>query len=148
MNEIATSTRQEPAISAPALPVERVLQAVISAASDPAVDVAKMRELLGLQKELMAMQAEQQFNEAFARMSRLMPRIKKDGTVEYKNKNTGQLEKSFKFATWETIAAGEKSAARSGGDAGEQATTAEALERRQLLTRHGGLPPLRRRSAQ
>jgi hypothetical protein len=99
MNEITPVN----ASNLPALPVERVLQAVIAAASDPAVDVAKMRELLGLQKELMAMQAEQQFNEAFARLSRKLPRIKKDGKVEYKNKQTGQMEKSFNFATWDTI---------------------------------------------
>lgn len=107
MNEIATvSAETLPAHASsnlPALPVERVLQAVIAAASDPAVDVGKMRELLGLQKELMAMQAEQQFNEAFARLSRKLPRIKKDGHVEYKNKQTGQMEKSFSFATWDTI---------------------------------------------
>jgi hypothetical protein len=97
MNEIVATSRQEPVVSTPALPVERVLQAIISAASDPGVDVAKMRELLGLQKELMAMQAEQQFNEAFSRLSRQLPRIKKDGSVEYKG------QKAFNFATWENI---------------------------------------------
>lgn len=86
-----------------AIPVERVLQAVINAASDPAVDVAKMRELLGLQKELMSMQAEQQFNEAFHRLQIDMPRVKKNGTVEYKNKQTGVFEKSFNFARWEDM---------------------------------------------
>lgn len=85
------------------LPVERVLSAVIAAASDPSVDVAKMRELLGLQKELMAMQAEQQFVEAFDRLSMKLPRVKRNGTVEYRNKQTGALEKSFNFAKWEDI---------------------------------------------
>lgn len=94
MNEI---TRAEPQSGAVVLPVERVLSAVIAAASDPSVDVAKMRELLGLQKELMAMQAEQQFNEAFHRLQMEMPRIKKSGAVEYKGKE------AFKFATWEAI---------------------------------------------
>lgn len=79
------------------LPVERVLSAVINAASNPAVDVGKMRELLGLQKELMAMQAEQQFNEAYHRMQLDMPRIRKNGAVEYKGKV------AFHFATWENI---------------------------------------------
>jgi hypothetical protein len=77
------------------IPVERVLQAVIDAAANPAVDVAKMRELLGLQKELMTMQAEQQFNQAFDRLD--LPRIKKNGIVEYKGKE------AFRFATWEGI---------------------------------------------
>lgn len=94
MNEMARAETQSTAV---ALPVERVLSAVIAAASDPSVDVAKMRELLGLQKELMAMQAEQQFNEAFHRLSFDMPRIKKGGAVEYKGKI------AFHFATWEGI---------------------------------------------
>lgn len=100
MNEIAKVEQSGlPAaqFDAPSLPVERVLQAVIAAASDPAVDVAKMRELLGLQKELMSMQAEQQFNEAYHRLQLEMPRIKKNGSVEYKGKE------AFKFATWEAI---------------------------------------------
>lgn len=81
----------------PTLPVSQVLDAVIRAASDPAVDVSKMRELLGLQKELMAMQAEQQFTQAFHRMQMEMPRVKRSGSVEYKGKE------AFKFATWENI---------------------------------------------
>lgn len=86
-----------------ALPVERVLTAVIDAASNPAVDVGKMRELLGLQKELMAMQAEQQFTDAFDRLARVLPRIKKNGQVEYKDKKTERIEKAFRFATYEDI---------------------------------------------
>jgi hypothetical protein len=81
----------------PALPVERVLTAIIAASENPSVDVAKMKELLSLQRELMAMQAEQQFNGAYHRLQLEMPRIKKNGSVEYKGKE------AFKFATWEAI---------------------------------------------
>ena len=94
MTENAVAVAQP---SVPALPVQQVLTAIMSAASDPNVDVAKMRELLGLQKELMAMQAEQQFTEAFQRLSRDLPRIKKNGSVEYKGKE------AFRFATWDAI---------------------------------------------
>lgn len=101
MNEITelepSDGREVAAIQALALPVERVLHAVIAAASDPAVDVSKMRELLVLQKELMAMQAEQQFDVAYHRLQAYMPRIKRSGSVEYKGKE------AFKFATWEAI---------------------------------------------
>jgi hypothetical protein len=91
-------SRQEIAVvGQPKLPVEQVLGAIIAAASDERVDVSKMRELLGLQKELMAMQAEQQFIEAFQRLSGELPRITKSGAVEYKEKI------AFKFATWPAI---------------------------------------------
>jgi hypothetical protein len=96
MNEIATTAAPAPTALAP-VPVDRVLSAIIAAAADPNVEVAKMRELLGLQKELMAMQAEQQFNEAFHRVSLELPRIKKNGAVEYKGKE------AFRFATWDAI---------------------------------------------
>ena len=84
MSEIIVTENAGP----PALPIAQVLQTIVRAAENPAVDVAKMRELLGLQKELMAMQAEQQFNAAYHAMRRLLPRIKKNGVVMYKDKET------------------------------------------------------------
>ena len=93
MSEIVTRDENKP----PALPVEQVLAAIIGAAKDPNVDVGKMQQLLALQKDLMAMQAEQQFNGAYHRLQLDMPRVKKNGTVEYKGKE------AFKFATWEGI---------------------------------------------
>ena len=78
-------------------PVDQVMGMIAAASRDPTVDVAKMRELLGLQKDFMAMQAEQQFTEAFHRMQTDMPRVKRNGAVEYKGKE------AFKFATWEAI---------------------------------------------
>jgi hypothetical protein len=97
MSEIISAPPGNVTIHAPVLPIDRVLVAVIAAASDPAVDVSKMRELLGLQKELMALQADQQFDAAFHRLQAEMPRIKRSGAVEYKGKI------AFHFATWEAI---------------------------------------------
>ncbi len=100
MTTLDEQTEQGKALAvqqAPALPVAQVLAAIITAASDERVDVSKMRELLGLQKELMAMQAEQLFTEAFQRLSGELPRITKSGAVEYKEKI------AFKFATWPAI---------------------------------------------
>jgi hypothetical protein len=57
---------------------------------------------MGLQKELMAMGAEAAFNVAFQALSIELPRVKRNGEVEYKNKQ-GQLEKAFTFARWEDI---------------------------------------------
>lgn len=83
-------------------PVSLVLAAVIRASSDPNVDVSKMRELMGLQKELLSMNAEAEFNQAFHRLQMALPRVTKSGEVEYKNKQ-GQMEKAFSFAKWEDI---------------------------------------------
>jgi ERF superfamily len=83
-------------------PVSLVLAAVIRAAADPAVDVSKMRELMGLQKELLSMNAETEFNQAFHLLQMELPRVKRNGSVDYKNKQ-GALEKAFNFAKWEDI---------------------------------------------
>ena len=102
MSEIVVTENATP----PSLPIAQVLQTIVRAAENPAVDVAKMRELLGLQKELMAMQAEQHFNAAYHAMRRLMPRIRKNGAVMYKDKETGAWKESFKFAKWEDVMSG------------------------------------------
>jgi hypothetical protein len=83
----------------PDLPVHQVLTAIMAAATNESVDPGKLRELLSFHKELMAVQAEQQFTEAFQRLSRDLPRIKKNGSVEYKGKE------AFRFATFDNISA-------------------------------------------
>ena len=90
-------------VTQPTDPVNLVLAAVVRAAADPAVDVSKMRELMGLQKELLSMNAEAEFNAAFHTLQTLIPRIKRASSVSYKNKQTGLLEKSFNFANYEDI---------------------------------------------
>ena len=73
------------------------LDLITRAAADPNVDVAKMQALLDMQERIMGRQAEMEFNTAFSAMEPKIPRIKKDGLVEYKG------SKAFKFATWEAI---------------------------------------------
>lgn len=89
-----------PAISAPAVISESaggLLTAIVQMARDPSVDADKLEKLLAMQERMEARDAERKFNEAFARLSRDMLRIKKDGGVEYKGKE------AFRFATWENI---------------------------------------------
>lgn len=77
-----------------------MLAAIVALAKDPSVDVTKLQALMGMQERMEARGAETQFNQAFAEMEPKMPRIKRDGTVEYKDKA------AFKFARWETVDAG------------------------------------------
>jgi hypothetical protein len=74
-----------------------LLSAIVQLAKDPHVDVAKLGALLEMQARMEGRQAEQQFNEALHRLTLEMPRIKKNGSIEYKGKE------AFKFATWEDI---------------------------------------------
>lgn len=101
-------SRQEGAVAPAAESNEAtsLLGIIARAASDPAVDVEKMAALLGLQERVVARQAEAEFNQAFIRMQAALPRIKKDGTLEYpvdKNKPDGPKRKIASFAKWETI---------------------------------------------
>lgn len=83
-----------------------MIDIIAKAASDPNVDVTKLEKLLDMQERIMEKQAEIDFNEALARISKLMPRIVKGGTVGYKedknNKNSATIE-AFKFARYEDI---------------------------------------------
>lgn len=67
-------------------------------ASDPSTDVAKMQELLGMQKEFMAIEAEQAFNVSMAMLQSELPPIAKHGVVDH-----GQGKTKFKFAKYEHI---------------------------------------------
>ena len=80
-----------------------LLNAIVMLAKDPAVDVTKLQALLEMQGRMEAKDAEREFNRAFSEMEPKLPRIKKNGDVEYKNKNTGLMEKSFKFGKWEDV---------------------------------------------
>jgi ERF superfamily len=61
--------------------VGNMLAAIARAASDPAVDVGKMRELLAMQREILAEHAKMDAAEAKARVLELMPRITKRGEI-------------------------------------------------------------------
>lgn len=64
-------------------PASAMLAVIARAAADPNVDVGKMRELLTMQRELLADQARSQFAEAFARLSGRLPRIPRRGEVRH-----------------------------------------------------------------
>ena len=83
-------------------PVDRVMGMIAAASRDPTVDVAKMRELFSLQKDMMAIQAEQRFFEALARIQAKVPRIPKNGIVRL-GKGKDGTEQSYNFANWEDM---------------------------------------------
>ena len=79
---------------------------VAQAVRDPNIDVAKLKALLDIQRELIADDAKAQFNQAFIRLQKRLPRIKKHGVLEYpadKNKPDGPKRKIANFAKWEDI---------------------------------------------
>ncbi len=83
-----------------------LMGAIVSLAADPRVDVAKLKALMELQSSVENRQAERAFNAAFVRLQARLPRIKRDGTLEYpvdKNKPDGAKRFIAKFAKWETI---------------------------------------------
>ena len=83
-----------------------LLSAIIQMSRDPSVDVAKLEALLGMQERMERRQAEALFNQAFIRLQRRLPRIKKNGTLEYpinKNDQDGPKRKISNFTRYEDI---------------------------------------------
>lgn len=62
----------------PPAPPKSLLQVIAEAASNPAVDVQKMKELLAIQKDMEATEAEREFTEALALAQSEMPRLARD----------------------------------------------------------------------
>lgn len=105
MNEISKVSETLPAVqdeSRALSPVDQVMGMIAAASRDPTVDVAKMRELFSLQKDLMAMQAAQRFEEALGRIQAKVPRIPKNGVVNLGKGKDGR-EQSYNFANWEDM---------------------------------------------
>jgi len=79
---------------------------VAMAVRDPSIDVAKLEALLRIQRDVVADDARTQFNQAMGRLQSVLPRIRKNGTVEYpvdKNKPDGPKKKAFAYAKYEDI---------------------------------------------
>jgi len=95
MNEITKPENMAPAVldGQPG----SLLAAIVAMARDPSVDVTKLSAILQMQERMEERQAAAEFNRAFAAMEPLLPRVKKNGTVEYKG------AKAFNFARWEDI---------------------------------------------
>ena len=90
VQDVATTTHK---------PEPTNMLAVLSqAAQNPAVDVTKLQALLDMQERIENKQARQEFASALVRLQRVMPRVKKNGTVEL-----GSGKGSYKFATWEDM---------------------------------------------
>ena len=83
-----------------------LLSAIVTLAKDPTVDVTKLTALMEMQNRMEDRQAARLFNEAFIRLQRRLPRIKKNGTLEYpinKNDPDGAKRKISSFARYEDI---------------------------------------------
>lgn len=81
---------------------QQLMDLIGTLAANPQADVSKFNALLDLKERLESKNAEKQFNQDYLKMTRELPRIKKDETVEYNNKQ-GVKEKAFSFATWENM---------------------------------------------
>jgi hypothetical protein len=89
-----------PAVTPP--PPATLLGAIIAAAKDPAVDVAKLRALLEMQERLEERDARREFTVAFTRLSAKLPRVKKNGTISL-GKDKAGVEREVAFAKWEDM---------------------------------------------
>lgn len=92
---------------APAGQAESMLHLIARAASDPRTNVEKMKALLDMQKEVMAIQAKADFDAAYARMQPVLPVIDKRGRIEIREKvageRTGKVQQSTGYARFEDI---------------------------------------------
>jgi hypothetical protein len=76
------------------------LTIIAAAARDPNVDIAKMESLLRMQADIQAKQAEMAFHQAMTRLQPRLPRITKNGRIEF---GTGAKAQSTPYARYEDI---------------------------------------------
>lgn len=86
-------------------PQTSMMNIIQAAMTSPEFKVEQLPMLLEFQKELMAKQAEIDFNAAMGRLSGKLATVKIARThgVGYKNKQTGEKEEAFKYASYEDI---------------------------------------------
>jgi hypothetical protein len=82
-------------------PPTNMLAIIAQAAANPAVDTGKMRELLQMQKEIVAEEARIAFTEAFVAMT--LPSIGRDGKIDEGITKSGRQGKKTRYATFENI---------------------------------------------
>ena len=75
-----------------------IMEIIAAVAAKPDADVAKMRELLALRLDIERRDAEIAFNQAMARLQPRLPRVKKNGSIDF-----GGGKPAMKFARWEDI---------------------------------------------
>lgn len=98
-NALATVEQSSPPATLPESQGAAILAIIAQAAADSRVDPAKMRELLELRREVIRDEAAIEARRAYGRVCRNMPRIKKNGAIDF-GKNT----KPIPYARWEDIA--------------------------------------------
>ena len=74
-----------------------LIELIARAASDPAIDLQKMQQLLEMQERIMAKRAEVAFNEAVACVNEVDLRVAKNGTASLGGKG------NYRFAKWEDM---------------------------------------------
>lgn len=82
-----------------------VLNALLSLAKDPSLNIDVFDRLIALQERSEDRQAERAFNQAFVRMQAKLPAVKRDGRLEYE-KEKGKPDTKYlvtKYARWEDI---------------------------------------------
>lgn len=80
-----------------------LLNQVIEASRDPAVDAEKMQAMANLAIQLQDREMQQQFNRDYNAAIMEMPVITKDGRIVIKDKNTGAVIQSTVFAKYEDL---------------------------------------------
>ena len=90
-------TRQEPVTEGPGA----ILAAIVQLAKDPAVDVAKLEALLGMQAKMEAREAEIQFTKALMRLPPM--HVQKNGIVSLEGKDGKNKGQKYNFAKWEDM---------------------------------------------
>lgn len=103
-------TNREVVIAEDRLQPTTMLCLIERMALNPDLDVAKLQALLDMQERLENRQREAEFNGAFARLQAKLPRIKKNGVIEYPanpdaKTPAGRKGSKTPYALWEDIMA-------------------------------------------
>lgn len=84
-----------------------VLQIIADVAARKDANPVVMRELLDMQKEIMADQSKRDFNAAFIALQKELPSIRRDGKIEIREKvageRTGRVQQATPYATFNAI---------------------------------------------
>jgi hypothetical protein len=87
----------------------QILNAIVAAAANPRVDVAKMTQLVQLQADMEARAAKIGYDNALAQLQAELPEIDRKGSIVIRRKDpktgdrTGPIEQKTPFAKWEDI---------------------------------------------
>ena len=87
---------------------DKIIDAIVKAAADPAFDADKMKQLVTMQAEMRAQAAKVAYDDALARMQPELPIVSRKGRIEIREKDskgerTGRVVQSTAYALWEDI---------------------------------------------